>query len=114
MCNKCFFLTEFSSAEQKTLGILFVSNHSAEEKKLEIPYRGTKIEANSQNSIPNHSTEEKTTRIPFSGTKIETSFWNFVPNHFTEENTLSILFDRTENFSFQSLFQNVVTENFQI
>ncbi len=26
---------------------------------LEIPYRGTKIEANSRSSVPNHAVEEK-------------------------------------------------------
>jgi hypothetical protein len=30
--------------------------------QLGIPFRGTKIEANSRNSVPNHSVEEKPTR----------------------------------------------------
>jgi hypothetical protein len=41
-----------------------VPNPSAEEKTEQhgIPFRGTKIEANSHNSFPNHSAEENTTK----------------------------------------------------
>jgi hypothetical protein len=57
------------SAELKTLGIPF-RTVSLKRKMLGILYSGTKIEANSWNSIPNHSVEEKTTR-------------NSVPKHLT-------------------------------
>ena len=43
-------------------------------RKTRNPFRGTKIEANSHNSVPNPSAEEKTTR-------------NSIPNHSAEENT---------------------------
>jgi hypothetical protein len=49
---------------------------------LGIPDRGTKIEANSWNSVPNRSAEEKTLGIPFYGTKIEANIRNFVPKQF--------------------------------
>jgi hypothetical protein len=54
---------------------------------LGIPYWGTKIEANSRNSVPNHS-EEKTTGnfVPWNK-NIEANFRNFVPKDFAKENT---------------------------
>ncbi len=83
------------------------------EKKLRIPFRGTKKEANFQNSVPNHSAEESTTlnsvtlnqnrrklsefcSKPFRGRehnseflsvqqKVETISRNTVPNHSAEE-----------------------------
>jgi hypothetical protein len=48
------------SAVQKTPGIPF-RTIPRKRKVLGIPYRRTKIEAISRNSIPNHYTEEKTT-----------------------------------------------------
>jgi len=53
------------SAEQKILRIPF-RTLPRKRKRLGIPFRGTKIEANYQNSFPNPSAEEKTT-------------WNSVP-----------------------------------
>jgi hypothetical protein len=52
------------SAEQKTLGIPF---RTVPQKRriLGILYNGTKMEANSRNSVLNHSAEQKTLRIPF-------------------------------------------------
>jgi hypothetical protein len=55
---------------------------------LKTPYRGTKIEASSRNSIPNHSAEEKMLGIPYRGTKLEANFRNFVPRHL-QKKTLS-------------------------
>ncbi len=49
------------SAEQKILRIPF-RTLPRKRKQLGIPFRGTKIKANSQNSFPNPSAEEKTTR----------------------------------------------------
>jgi hypothetical protein len=48
------------SAEKKTLGIPF-RIIPQRRKKLGILYCGTKIEANSRNSVPNNSAEEKST-----------------------------------------------------
>jgi hypothetical protein len=45
----------------KTLRIPF-QTLQPKRKQLGIPFRGTKIEANSRNSVLNHSAEEKTTR----------------------------------------------------
>jgi hypothetical protein len=47
--------------EQNTLGILF-RTLPPKRKQLGIPFCGTKIEANSRNSVPNHFAEEKTTQ----------------------------------------------------
>jgi hypothetical protein len=57
-----------------------------------ILYRGTKIEANSRNSVPNHSAEENQLGIPFRGTKKEANPRNSLPKHIWDKNTLSILF----------------------
>jgi hypothetical protein len=58
-----FWRTSGCSTEQKTLRIPFrtVPQRS---KMLRILYHGTKIEANSRNSVLNHSTEQKTLEIP--------------------------------------------------
>jgi hypothetical protein len=48
-------------AEQKILRIPF-QTLPRKRKLFGIPFRGIKIEANSQNSFPNASAEEKTTR----------------------------------------------------
>jgi hypothetical protein len=52
------------SAEQKILGISF-RTLPRKRKQLGIPFRETKIEANSRNSLPNPSAEEKQLGIPF-------------------------------------------------
>ena len=52
------------SAEQKTLGIPF-RIVPQRRQMLGILYHGTKIEANSRNSVLNHSAEQKTLGIPF-------------------------------------------------
>jgi hypothetical protein len=52
---------------------------------LEILYRGTKIEANSRNSVRNHSAKKKTTRNSVPWNKIEANTWNSVPNHSAKE-----------------------------
>jgi hypothetical protein len=49
------------SAEQKFSEFLS-EPFRGREKQLGIPFRGTKIEANSRNSVPNRSAEEKKTR----------------------------------------------------
>jgi hypothetical protein len=52
------------SAEHKTLGIPF-RTVPQRRKMLRILYHGTKIEANSGNSVLNHSAEQKTLGIPY-------------------------------------------------
>jgi hypothetical protein len=87
---------------------------------LGIMYHGTKIEANSRNSVLNHSAEEKTTQnfvpwnkntsnhlefcsepilrkrkqlgILFRGTKLEENSRNSVPKHASDKNMLTILY----------------------
>ncbi len=59
--NAYFRRNSGCSAEQKTLGIPF-RTLPRKRKQLAIPFRGTKIEADSQNAIPNHSAEDKTIR----------------------------------------------------
>jgi hypothetical protein len=87
------------SAEQKTLGLLFQTFLQRREM-LGILYRGTKIKANSGNSILNHSTEVKTTGgIPFHGTKIEANTWNSVPNHSVEEKNNSEFRSEEQKYS---------------
>jgi hypothetical protein len=54
------------SAEQKTLEIPF-QIIPERRKKLGILYRGTKIEANSRNSVPKHVSDENTLSILFAG-----------------------------------------------
>ncbi len=46
---------------------------------LRILYGGTKLAANSRNSIQKHSAEKKTRQIPFGGTKIEVNTWHSFP-----------------------------------
>ncbi len=48
---------------------------------------GTKIEANSRNSVLNHSAEEKTTWNFVPWKKIEANTWNSVLNHSAEDKT---------------------------
>jgi hypothetical protein len=74
---------------------------------LRLPYQGTKIEANSRNSVPNHSVEEKTTLW----NKNRNKLLEFFPIISAEENMLSVLFAGTENVCFVSLSQNVAAEN---
>ncbi len=74
------------SAEQKALGIL-LRTLPRKRKQLRIPFRWTKIEANSRNSIPNPSAEEKTTRNPVRGTKIEANSQNSLLTSSAEEKT---------------------------
>jgi hypothetical protein len=55
---------------------------------LGILYRGTKIEANTWNSVPNHSTipqRRKRLGIPFRGTKIVANSRNSIPKHVSEQ-----------------------------
>ncbi len=52
------------SAEHKTLGIPF-RTVPQRKRMLGILYHGTKIEANSRNSVLNHSAEQRTLGIPF-------------------------------------------------
>jgi hypothetical protein len=87
------------SAEQKTLKIVFRT--LPQRKQLEIPFRGTNIEANSWNSVQTLPQKRKQLGITFRGTKIEAnSRWNSVPrdkyrsklsefvlNHSAEEKT---------------------------
>jgi hypothetical protein len=54
-------------------------------KHLGTPFRGTEMEAISQNSLPNPSEEEKKLRIPFCGTVMEANSWNSLPNLSVEE-----------------------------
>jgi hypothetical protein len=75
------------SAEQKTLGIPF-RTVTQRRKMLRILYHGTKIEANSRDSVLHHSAEEKTTWNFVPWNKIE----EFRPKHFFFEKMLSILF----------------------
>jgi hypothetical protein len=74
------------SAEQKHFGIPF-RTLPRKRKQLGIPFRGTKIEAYSRNSVPNPSAEEKQLGIPFLGPKIDANSRNSVPNHSAEEKT---------------------------
>jgi hypothetical protein len=56
--------SEFRSVEpnkKQTLGIPF-QILQRKRKQPGIPFRGTKVEANSRNSAPNHSAEEKTSQ----------------------------------------------------
>jgi hypothetical protein len=76
------------SAEQKALGIPF-RILQRKRKQLRIPFRRTKIEANSWNSLPNSSMEEKTSQnsVP----------WNKNRNKLSEFR--SELFRVRENYS---------------
>jgi hypothetical protein len=68
--NKWLFPMDFGcSAEQKTIGIPFRT--LPRRKQLEIPFRGTKIEANSWNSVQTLPQKRKQLGIPFRGTKLE-------------------------------------------
>ncbi len=54
------------SAEQKTLGIPF-RTVPQRRKMLQILYHGTKIEANSRNSVPKHVSDKNMLSILFAG-----------------------------------------------
>jgi hypothetical protein len=71
------------SKEQKILGIPF-RTLPRKRKQLRIPFRGTKIEANSRDSLPNPLVEEKHLGIPFRGTTVQAISQNSVPNHSAE------------------------------
>ncbi len=59
-----FWRNSGCSVEQKTLGIPF-RTIPQKRRILGILYNGTKMEANSRNSVLNHSAEQKTLGIPF-------------------------------------------------
>ncbi len=70
------------SSEQKSHGIhirIILRN----KKMLGIPYRGTKLEANSRHSVPNHFTEEKTTRNTIPWNKNRTNRSELIPRNFS-------------------------------
>jgi hypothetical protein len=69
------------SSEQKTLGIPF-RTIPQRRKMLGILYHGTKIEANSRNSVLNHSAEEKTTRNSVSWNKNRSKHLEFCSEPF--------------------------------
>jgi hypothetical protein len=74
------------SEEQKILGIPF-RTLPRKRKQLRIPFCGTKVEANSRDSLLKPSAEEKQLGMPFRGTKIEANSRNSVLTHSTEEET---------------------------
>jgi len=73
-----------SSAEQKTLGILF-RTLPRKRKQLGIPFSGTKIEANSKITFRTLLRKRKQLEIPFHGTKKEENSWISIPKHSAEE-----------------------------
>ncbi len=97
-------------AEQKTLGILF-HTLPPKRKNLGIPFCGTKIEANSWNSVPNHSAEEKTTQnkmrqLKISKIQLEKMTFDVRTNHFVKLFWLfckTIFFRRIPFHSIQSI-----------
>ncbi len=72
------------SAEQKNLVIPF-RTLPRKRKQLGIPFRGTKIEANSHNSVPNPSAEENTTRNSVPWYQNECKFLEFRSEHSAKE-----------------------------
>jgi hypothetical protein len=60
---------------------------------LEILFCGTKIEANSRNSVLNYPRKRKQLEIPFRGTKIEANSRNSVPKHFFRQKYAAIMFE---------------------
>jgi hypothetical protein len=88
------------SAEQKTLGIS-IQTIPQRRQMLGIPCHGTKIEANSQNSVLNHSGGQKTLGIPFrtvpKRNNLNSVPWkensrNSVPKHVSDKKMPSTLF----------------------
>jgi hypothetical protein len=84
-----------SSAEQKTLGILF-RTLPRKRKQLGIPFSGTKIEANSKITFRTLLRKRKQLEIPFHGTKKEENSWISVPNHSAKRTQLVIPFRGTQ------------------
>jgi hypothetical protein len=72
------------SAEQKTLGIPFRT--LPRRKQLEIPFCGTKIEANSRNLFRTILRKRKKLGIPFHATKVEANSWNAMHSEEGREN----------------------------
>jgi hypothetical protein len=75
-----------------------------------IPFRGTKIEANSWNSVPNHSAEEKTSRNPVPYNKNKSKFSEFCTEAFRrrkfQKKTTSEV--RTNHFGYFGCFVKLI------
>jgi hypothetical protein len=99
------------SAEQKTLEILFQTFLQRREM-LGILYRGTKIKANSRNSILNHSTEVKTARNSVPWNKNRSKHLEFCSEPFRGRKTTQNCVPRNKNTRRKANSQNSVHKYF--
>jgi hypothetical protein len=76
--------SEFCSVEQKSKKTIGIPERTLQQKinNLELCSRGTRIEANSWNSLPNPSAEEKTTRNSLPWSKNRSKFSEFLSEPF--------------------------------